>query len=180
MLSLDNTLIKGHALSDQWDVLTDVTEAYYSLKTGEIEKHVCRVCLRYGDPNRKWSIFGFNTVSFVDRSAASLLEIAIRSTAELNASIGPLAAIRIEEDRYVDDLSTTSGTSGEVARFMGKEGLQTEFQQDGSIPQILSKGSRRLKVMVFSEESNAEKIKTLGSKVLGVCWNPTTSILVYH
>ena len=144
MLSLDNTLIKGHALSDQWDVLTDVTEAYYSLKTGEIEKHVCRVCLRYGDPNRKWSIFGFNTVSFVDRSAASLLEIAIRSTAELNASIGPLAAIRIEEDRYVDDLSTTSGTSGEVARFMGKEGLQTEFQQDGSIPQILSKGSLRL------------------------------------
>ena len=67
--------MKGHdALSDQWDVLTrsrmyektlcsNLTKAYYSLKTAEVEKHVRRVCWRYGDPNKKWSIFGFNTVS---------------------------------------------------------------------------------------------------------------------
>ena len=49
---MNNILMKGPcALSDQWDVLTrwrmyekalcsDVTKAYYSLKTGELEKHV--------------------------------------------------------------------------------------------------------------------------------------------
>ena len=69
-----------------------------------------------------------NTVTFGDSPAASLLEIAIRCTAEMNAIIDPLAACHIKEDRYVDDLST-GGTLGEVAYLMGKEG--TEFQQDG-------------------------------------------------
>jgi hypothetical protein len=55
-ISLNGILMKGHGtLSDQWDVLTrwrsyekalcsDVTKAYYALKTGELEKHVRRVC----------------------------------------------------------------------------------------------------------------------------------------
>ena len=54
-ISLNGILMKGHdTLSDQWDVLTrwrsyekalcsDVTKAYYALKTGELEKHVRRV-----------------------------------------------------------------------------------------------------------------------------------------
>ena len=156
---------------------SDVTKAYYSLKTGELEKHVRRVCWRYGNADRKWSIFGFNTVSFGDRPAASLLEIAIRRTAEMNASIDPLAAIRIKEDRYVDDLST-GGTPGEVDRFMGKE--TSDLQQDGSIPQILSKGSLKLKVMVSSGESNLEKLEKIGSKILGVGWNPINDNLNFN
>ena len=185
-LSLNSILMKGHdTLSDQWDVLTrwrmydtalcsDVTKAYYSLKTGELEKHVRRVCWRYGDANRKWSVFGFNTVSFGDRPAASFLEIAMRRTAEMNKCIDPVAAVRITEDRYVDDLST-GGTPVEVARFMGKE--SEDFQQDGTIPQILSKGSLKLKVMVPSGELNQTKIKLLGNKILGVGWNPSSDKL---
>ena len=185
-ISLNSTLMKGHdTLSDQWDVLTrwrtyekalcsDVTKAYYSLKTGELEKHIRRVFWRYGDSAKKWGTFGFNTVSFGDRPAAAFLEIAIRRTAEMNQSIDPLAATRIKEDRYVDDFST-GGTPMEVARFMGKE---TEgFQQDGTIPQILSKGSFRLKVMVSSGESNQLKINKLGGKILGIGWNPTSDEL---
>ena len=66
-----------------------------------------------------------NTVTFGDSPAASLLEIATRCTAEMNAIIHWLL---VKEDRYVDDLSA-GGTLGEVAYLMGKEG--TEFQQDG-------------------------------------------------
>ena len=105
------------------------------------------------------------------------MEIAIRHTAKLNTSIDPLAVICIKEDRYVDDLSTR-GTSGKVAHFMDMG--STEFQQDGSIPQIPSKGSLRFKVMVSSGESNPEKIKKLGSKVLGVGWNPTSDKLNFN
>ena len=173
--------MKGHdTLSDQWDVLTrwrtyekalcsDVTKAYYSLKTGELEKHVRRVCWRYGNSNEEWRIFGFNTVSFGDRPAAAFLEIAIRRTASLNQHIDPLAATRITEDRYVDDLST-GGSPSEVDRFMGKSTV--DLQQDGTIPQILAKGSLRLKVMVSSGESNPLKLKKIDSKILGLGWNP--------
>ena len=56
----------------------------------------------------------------------------------MNQHIDPLAATRIAEDRYVDDLST-GGTPSQVDRFMGKPTVNLE--QDGTIPQILSKGS---------------------------------------
>ena len=60
-LSLNSILMKGHdTLSDQWAVLnkwlsyevalcSDVTKAYYSLRTGELEKNVRRVVWQYGD-----------------------------------------------------------------------------------------------------------------------------------
>ena len=170
-ISLNGILMKGHGtLSDQWDVLTrwrsyekalcsDVTKAYYALKTGELEKQVRRVCWRYGNSSQRWNTYGFNTVSFGDRPAAFFLEIAIRRTAEMNQSIDPLASTRIKEDRYVDDLST-GGSPLEVARFMGSE-TEEQFQHNGTISRILSKGSLRLKVLVCSGETDLSKISNL-------------------
>ena len=55
-ISLNGILMKGpNTLCDQWSILnrwrsyevamcSDVTKAYYSLRTGEVEKHVRRVC----------------------------------------------------------------------------------------------------------------------------------------
>ena len=51
------------------------------------------------------------------------------------------------------------------------------MQHDGTIPQILSKGSLRLKVMVSTGESDPCKIKKLGNKILGVGWHPQTDQL---
>ena len=90
-------------------------------------------------------------MSFGDRLAALFLEIAMRRTAEMNKCIDPVAAVHITEDRYVHDL-LIGGTPVEVTRFTGKE--SENFQQDGTIPQILSKGSRKLKVMVPSVVTN--------------------------
>ena len=53
---------------------------------------------------------------------------------------------------------------------MGKSTV--DLQQDGTIPQILVKGSLRLKVIVSSGESNPLKLKKIGSKILGIGWNP--------
>ena len=151
-LSLNSILMKGHdTLSDQWAVLnkwrsyevalcSDVTKAYYSLRTGELEKHVRRVVWRYGDTSKEWKVFGFRTVSFGDRPAAAFLELAIRQTAQLNQHIDPTAADRICNDRYVDDLAS-GGTSSEVSRFVGND--LGDFQCDGTIQTILPKGSLR-------------------------------------
>ena len=181
-LSLNSILMKGpDTLSDQWAVLnkwrsyevalcSDITKAYYSLRTGELEKHVRRVVWRYGDTTSKWKIFGFQTVSFGDRPAAAFLEIALRRTAENHQFIDPLAATRISNDRYVDDLAT-GGSKSEVSRFQGNE--LSDHQFDGTIPNILSKGSFQLKVMVSSGETDSNKISKLGGKVLGIPWDPT-------
>ena len=86
-LSLNSILMKGpNTLSDQWEILTrwrmyeialcsDVTKAYYSIRTGEIEKHVRRVVWRYGECSNQWKNFGHCSVSFGDSPAAALLEI---------------------------------------------------------------------------------------------------------
>ena len=188
-LSLNSILMKGHdTLSDQWDVVlrwrtyetalcTDVTKAYYSMRTGEVEKFVRLVVWRDGDRNQPWSTYGFRTVSFGDKPAASFLEIAIRRTAEKNKDIDPVAAIRIRDDRYVDDMPT-GGTPDEVARFKGKE--DENLRCDGTIPTILSKGSLFLKVMVSSGDSDQQKIAKLGGKILGTEWNPTSDQLFYN
>jgi hypothetical protein len=180
-LSLNSILMKGpNTLSDQWDILnrwrsyevgmcSDVTKAYHSLRTGEVEKHLRRVVWRYGDEKSSWTVFAFQTVSFGDKPAAALLEIAIRKVALLNEDIDPAAASRIVNDRYVDDL-TSGGTSEEVSRFIGQE--HEDFQCDGTLPTIMSKGSLRLKAIVISGETNQKKIDKLGGKVLGLGWDP--------
>ena len=93
--------MKGpNTLSNQWNILnkwrsyevgmcTDITKAYYSLRTGEVEKHVRRVVWRYGCQEAPWKIFGFRTVSFGDRPAAALLEISLKKTPALSHYLDP-------------------------------------------------------------------------------------------
>ena len=62
--SLNSILMKGgNSLSDQWELLnryrmyekalrTDVSKAYWSLRTGEVEKHVRRIVWRHGDSSK--------------------------------------------------------------------------------------------------------------------------------
>ena len=185
-LSLNSILMKGpNTLSDQWEILTrwrmyetalcsDVTKAYYAIRTGETEKHVRRVVWRFGDQAYQWRIFGYCTVSFGDRPAAALLEIVIKKTAERFWEIDPEAAFKIMMDRYVDDFAT-GGYSHQILRFVGNE--VANFQCDGTIPTILSKGSLQLKAIVTSGESNPDKINKLGNKVLGLNWCARTDTI---
>ena len=185
-LSLNSILMKGpNTLSDQWNILnkwrsyevalsSDVTKAYHSLRTGEVEKHLRRVVWRYGNLESSWRVFGFSTVSFGDKPAGAMLEIAIKKVAELNKHIDSVAASRIQDDRYVDDFAS-GGSSAEVSRFVGKE--HENFQCDGTIPTILSKGSFRLKAIVVSGESNQEKVDKIGGKVLGIGWDPSADTI---
>ena len=102
--SLNNILMKGpNSLSDQRDVLsrwrtyecavsTDITKAYFSMRTGELERHVRRVVWRYGKSEEEWKHFGYNTVSFGDKPAGVFLDIVINETAERFKDIDPVVA----------------------------------------------------------------------------------------
>ena len=180
-LSLNSILMKGpNTLSDLWEIVTrwrnyevalcsDVTKAYYSILTGETEKHVRRVVWRYGNLEEDWRVFAFRTVSFGDRPAQVILEIAIRKTAEMFWSMDPDAARRILNDRYVDDLAS-GGFQTKVSRFVGQE--LPNFQHNGTLSNILAQGSLKLKVIVKSGDTNVDKINKLGGSVLGLGWDP--------
>ena len=182
-ISLNSITMKGpNTLSDQWDILckwrsrevgfcTDISKAYHSLQTGEVEKHVRRVVWRYGVQGSPWKIFGFCTVSFGDRPAAAILEIALKKVASIHRNIDPEACERILKDRYVDDVAS-GGSPAQVSRLVGSE--DEDFKCDGTLSTILSKGSFQLKAIVISGDTNPEKIAKLGSKVLGVGYDATS------
>ena len=95
----------------------------------------------------------------------------------MNQQIDPVAAARIRDDRYVDDIST-GGTPAEVARFMGNE--DQNFQCDGTIPSILAESSLSLKVIVPSRETYPQKIAKLGGKILGIYWDALSDELSFR
>ena len=65
-----------------------------------------------------------------------------------------------------------------MERFVGVE--NENFQCDGTLSTILSKGSLQLKVIVTSGETNAAKINKLGGKVLGLQWDPTLDCVTFN
>lgn len=187
--SLNSIMMKGpNALSDQRDVISrwrsyesalcsDLTKAYYSIETGELEKHLRRVVWRFGKLTEDWSYFGFNTVSFGDKPAGVYLDIVINKSAKKFKAIDPPAAQKIMTDRYVDDLPT-GGSPEEVKRMAGERSDPNDkFQTDGTLAQLLSDGNLNLKAIVTSGETDPEVINKLGKYVLGVRWNPTEDVV---
>ena len=117
-----------------------------------------------------WEDFAFDCVHFGDCCAATQLEVGKDLAADAGRDIDPVAADRIKADTYVDD-GVTGGTVEEVARFKGVKSADGTFS--GTIPQILGKGSFKMKAMVHSGDTDQEQIDKLGSSVFGYFWDVT-------
>ena len=102
----------------QSGLVFDLTKAYNSMITGLVEKHVRRLVWRFS-PEDSWQDFGFDTVAFGDRPAATLLELCKDITVEAGKDIDPDAAKKLKEDSYVDDF-VTGCSPAEVVRMMGQ------------------------------------------------------------
>ena len=66
----------------------------------------------------------------------------------------------------MDSLAT--GGSGDVVRKLRGKDVNDTFATNGTLAQILSKGSLNLKVIVTSGLENAQKVDKLGNAVLGL------------
>ena len=155
-ISLNSILAKGpKVLNDMFEIvlrfrlydkglISDVSKAYYMLLTGELEKHVRRVLWRYGDTRSRWRIFVFLSASMGDRPAACLMELAVKLTVLI-----------------------FGGTESEVARFKGAENIET-MMCEGTMSQIMEKTNLKLKAVAVTGETDGEKLKKLGSSVLGL------------
>jgi len=94
----------------------DLTKAYQSIGTGEIERHVRRITWRWGDSSANWQIFGYNVVTFGDQAAGLALELVKRLAADLGQNIDAEASHQIRNKTYVDD-GAGGGTRSQVERF---------------------------------------------------------------
>ena len=112
----------------------DLTKAYQSISTGEIERHVRRIVWRWGDISADWNIYGYNVVTFGDRVAGLVLELVKGIAADLGEEIDPEASNQIRRKTYVDD-GAGGGSKEQVARFRGEF---VDGRYNGTIAQILS------------------------------------------
>ena len=175
--SLNSILAKGpNMLTDPYKIMvrfrtylkglnSDVTKAYYQLFTGLLEKHVRRIVWRYGVKGAKWRIFGYLCVSFGDTPAAALLEVCFRLVIVMFGVIDQLAAQRLLNDRFVDDI-TSGGDADQVKRFKGEEDPET-LTCSGTMPQIFDKANLKLKAIAVSGEEDGKALEKLSGSVLG-------------
>ena len=96
------------------------------------------------------------------------MDIVIKMVTDMFKDFDPQAAIKIANDRYVDDIAT-GGSDEEVTRMAGICSSSThEFETNGTLSLILSNGSLKFKAIVTSGETDIDKINKLGSSVLGL------------
>jgi len=153
----------------------DMTKAYQSIATGELEKHVRRILWRWGDTTASWQILAYAVVTFGDQIAGLILELVKKLAAELGLDIDAEACYQIARKTYVDD-GAGGGTRAQVERFRGE--LVDGFY-NGTLARILALVGLKLKVMVASGDTDREKLELLGEKTLGHIWRPTTDKLVF-
>ena len=185
--SLNSILAKGpNMLADPYKVFirfrhylrglnSDVSKAYYQMTTGLLEKNVRRVVWRYGQRNSKWRIFGYMCCSFGDTPSAALLEICLRRTIQMFREVDLVAARRLLNDMFVDDV-TSGGTEVEVIRFKGEEDPET-YACDGTMSQILRGGGFSLKAIAVTGDPDNEALAKLSSSVLGHAYSTSKDTL---
>merc|ERR1711955_125324 len=145
----------------------DISKAYNSIKTGQVERHVRRYSFRFSQ-DEPWKVYGANCVMFGDRPAAGLMTIAVENASdELVLS----DARKLKADSYVDDLHS-GGSKADVSRMMGtKDPLTHQFT--GTIPRLLNNVGLSLKTLVTSGSRDEEAITKLSGTALGYKWEPT-------
>lgn len=156
--SLNSCLASGpNSLNPMMDVMLkyrcrpvgiqfDMQKAYNTMRTGPVERNLRRFVWRFS-PSEEWQDYALDRVHFGDACAATQLEVAKNLVAEAGKYIDPEAALRIQEDVYVDD-GLSGGTEEQVRRFVGNKTQDGNY--DGTFSKILSLGNFKIKAFSIS------------------------------
>merc|ERR1712177_137085 len=162
----------------------DISKAYNSIKTGQVERHVRRYWFRFTQ-DAPWKVYGANCVMFGDKPAAGLMTMAVERASDSSSEVVKLDiapdelvlsdAKKLRADSYVDDLHS-GGSQADVSRMMGSKDTHTN-QFTGTIPRLLNNVGLSLKTLVTSGSRDEEAIAKLSGTALGYKWEPTTDIM---
>ena len=138
---------------------------YHSIHTTELEKHLRRVLWRDMQTNKTPKTYGIATVTFGDKPAAAISSVAMRETAEIFEHTSNEAAEKIQNDVYVDDITT------------GDDSKEKVEEHKKNITNVLEKVGFYIKGFVASGDESEESRLLLGTgekgRVLGICWDPS-------
>ena len=162
----------------------DISKAYNSIKTGEVEHHVRRYWFRFSQ-NELGKVFGANCIMFGDRPAASLMTIAVERVCESYSEYQKLGLFPVESveidasklkgDSYVDDIPT-GGSQSDVNRMMSIKDINSG-QYIGTISRLLDNVGLSLKILVQSRSTDIESNAQLSGNALGYLWEPSTDVM---
>ena len=143
----------------------DISKAFWKISCNLVESHVRRIVWRWGDQEAEFTTYIFLVISMGDRCSSILLELVVRLCCKMFGSIDPPAALKIAEQRFVDDI-VSGGGEEEVQRMMGE--LDGEGMHTGTVPQILGKAGLALKCLVCTGEKDGDRLALLGNSLMGL------------
>ena len=187
-----SSVYQGHCLNDYWlkgpDLLNslfgvilrfrenevavsgDISKMYHRVLIPEADQHVHRFLWRNFDTSRPPDTYVKTVLTFGDKPAPAMAQIALRQTAKEGNHVSQQAAATITDNSYMDDICDSVHTIKEA---------QTLIKE---VDNVLEKGGFNIKgwssnkdLDQQSENRLEEEMRPLqrnsGEKVLGVAWN---------
>nr|XP_054775091.1 uncharacterized protein LOC129283281 [Lytechinus pictus] len=189
---------QGHCLNDYWlkgpDLLNDllgvllrfrmnevgfcgdISKMYHRVSIPERDMNVHRYLWRDMETDKKPDVYIMKVVTFGDKPAPAMAQLALRMTAEAAEARYPKAAQVLKESVYMDDICDSVRDVGEA------EQLTSE------IDQVLLEGGFKVKGWTSNEALRGESKKegktkileaALEDKVLGIAWDNQQDMFFY-
>ena len=157
-------------------VTADISKMYHRVLIPEEDRHVHRFLWRNLETNRPPDIYAMNVLTFRNKPAPAMAQIALQKTADEGESINPEAARTIKDNTYMDGILDSVNTKEEAKKLTS------------DADRILEKGGFKVQGWLSNKDLNNRNTETnevkvpqdeTEAKVLGVWWNCKEDVLRY-
>lgn len=153
----------------------DISKMYHRIRIPEMDQHVHRFLWRNLQTHREPDVYVKTVLTFGDKPAPAMAQIALRKTAEEAKEAFPAAAQVIQDNTYMDDICDSVSTT-EEARDLTRD-IDSVLETGGfRVKGWVSNRAETLSGAPKEEEQKAATFLQGGSveKVLGVVWDSST------
>ena len=149
----------------------DISKMYHRVLISEKDQHVHRFLWRNMEIGKEPDVYVKTVLTFGDKLAPAMAQIALQKTAEENVALHPQAAKTIKENTYMDDICDSEET------------VEKARKQTDDIDTVLATGGLKVKGWTFNKTENGDGndhtemnlFEADGEEtVLGIGWNPST------
>ena len=158
-------------------MLTKLTE-YFRIRIPEPDQHVHRFLWRNQEIDREPDVYVMTVLTFGDKPAPAIAQMALRKTADEAKDEFPVAAQVLKDNTYMDDICDSVLTEEEA------------LELTKCIDSVLETGGFKVKGWLSNKAKNSDAEQqntreaeipqnTSDEKVLGVAWNDHTDTLTF-
>lgn len=160
----------------EYALIGDLSKMYHRILIPLSDQHVHRYLWRNMETDRPPDVYVKTVLTFGDKPAPAMAQIALRKTAEESEEEYPKAAKILKENVYMDDICHSESTAAKTRK----------TAED--LDKVLQKGGFHVKKWITNEPRNKEndvketEVPHLKNevKVLGVTWNRKSDVLKFQ